>query len=492
MKNKNYLVLLVGLICLAGMLLPSCAKKDDKPLNTGQRKQDDNQNGGSDQSRIISFSDYDWLVKSSGDHTVGPGPNYFSDSEGNVWVDDEGKLHLKIKKESSIWYNSEVTLLQSLGYGHYVFQIDSRIDQLDKNIVAAVFLYKNDEKELDNEFSKWGEDENENAQFAVQPSSKTGNKDRFNIQMNDNSSITSIIHWEKDFVEFTVYKGAIGDTTVDNIIKRWIYEGADIPSEEDDPVAIINLWMFKGQPPSDQKEEELVVSTFKYFRGTKDKEDNNGLNLPDSLQSYFEGENYYLLYLDSVLEKGIDTKVVEDYRVNRSNTDSKFIYFSNSFKSVSSDGLNPFGLPDRKWVSLIVNGDATVSWAAGSLENTGTTDFTSITDDYVLHFAIKSEEKDAVYLLRAGFGENNGDDPTDIGAKIYLGDCDNCYADFPRDGEWYHFNIPVSELKTLNPNFSFENVVDENAHLLDFSVDGAPDAGTTLDLGAIFYYLPKD
>src|SRR5699024_75086 len=332
---------------------------------------------------------------SSGDHTVGPGPNYFSDSEGNVWVDDEGKLHLKIKKESSIWYNSEVTLLQSLGYGHYVFQIDSRIDQLDKNIVAAVFLYKNDEKELDNEFSKWGEDENENAQFAVQPSSKTGNKDRFNIQMNDNSSITSIIHWEKDFVEFTVYKGAIGDTTVDNIIKRWIYEGADIPSEEDDPVAIINLWMFKGQPPSDQKEEELVVSTFKYFRGTKDKEDNNGLNLPDSLQSYFEGENYYLLYLDSVLEKGIDTKVVEDYRVNRSNTDSKFIYFSNSFKSVSSDGLNPFGLPDRKWVSLIVNGDATVSWAAGSLENTGTTDFTSITDDYVLHFAIKSEEKDA-------------------------------------------------------------------------------------------------
>src|SRR5699024_1385942 len=137
MKNKNYWVLLVGLICLAGMILPSCARNDHEPLNTGQRKQDDNQNGGSDQSRIISFSDYDWLVKSSGDHTVGPGPNYFSDSEGNVWVDDEGKLHLKIKKESSIWYNSEVTLLQSLGYGHYVFQIDSRIDQLDKNIVAA-------------------------------------------------------------------------------------------------------------------------------------------------------------------------------------------------------------------------------------------------------------------------------------------------------------------------------------------------------------------
>lgn len=37
--------------------------------------------------KILLFSGYEWLVKSSV-ITVGPGPNYFSDSDENVWVDD--------------------------------------------------------------------------------------------------------------------------------------------------------------------------------------------------------------------------------------------------------------------------------------------------------------------------------------------------------------------------------------------------------------------
>lgn len=218
----------------------------------------------------------------------------------------------------------------------------------------------------------------------------------------------------------------------------------------------------------------------------------NELELVDSLRSYLEGSHYYLIYLDSVIEREIDSNVVKDYRVNIPGTKMKAFYFSSSFKSVSTEGDNPFGLADRAWMSLEVNGDAAVSWAAGSIENTGETDFTQITDDYVLHFSIKSEKKDATYLLRAGFGENNGDKSTDIGAKILLGDCDDCYADFPRDGKWYHFEIPVSKLKAQNSDFNFDHILDKKAHLFDFSIVGSPEAGTTLDLGAIFYYLPQE
>ena len=49
--------------------------------------------------RIISFSGYEWLVKTSANSksgTAGPGNNYFSNSKDNVWVDKKGWLHLKI------------------------------------------------------------------------------------------------------------------------------------------------------------------------------------------------------------------------------------------------------------------------------------------------------------------------------------------------------------------------------------------------------------
>lgn len=39
-------------------------------------------------SRLIGFGGYDWCVKRS-NRKVGPGPNYFSDSTNNVWVDTQ-------------------------------------------------------------------------------------------------------------------------------------------------------------------------------------------------------------------------------------------------------------------------------------------------------------------------------------------------------------------------------------------------------------------
>lgn len=227
-------------------------------------KQADNSDDNTNNSGILSFSGYEWIIRTTGDHQSGPGPNYFSNAQENVWVDNAGKLHMRITNNHGIWYCSEVTLLESLGYGHYLFQIQSRVDILDKNIIAALFLYKDDSREIDIEFAKWGNAHADNAQFVVQPSATYGNKERFDLQMNQ-KTITGIINWQKEAITFSVYAGAVDQPDASKLIKKWIYRGSDNPAESSDPAAKINFWLMDGIPPSDKKEAELIVSKFKYF-----------------------------------------------------------------------------------------------------------------------------------------------------------------------------------------------------------------------------------
>lgn len=122
----------------------------------------------------LEFSGYTWAVKESFDKHTGPGRNYFSGSKENVWVDEDGKLHLKLRYKNDRWYCSEVQMLKSLGYGKYVFFIDRLPQPLDKDVVIGLFMYdhtdtSNFHKEIDIEFSKWGKDVDLNTQYVIQP-----------------------------------------------------------------------------------------------------------------------------------------------------------------------------------------------------------------------------------------------------------------------------------------------------------------------------------
>ena len=85
-----------------------------------------------DGARVISFSGYEWVVSTSGEEKAGPGPNYFSDSRENVWVDDEGRLHLRITYREGRWNCARVELAKHTSYGKYVFYVSSRPDSLDR------------------------------------------------------------------------------------------------------------------------------------------------------------------------------------------------------------------------------------------------------------------------------------------------------------------------------------------------------------------------
>ena len=86
--------------------------------------------------RWISFSGYDWWVKTS-PGLVGPGPNYFSDSTNNVWLDAQGRLHLRITNRSNLWECAEVVTRRTFGYGSYRFELNSVVNNINPSVVLG-------------------------------------------------------------------------------------------------------------------------------------------------------------------------------------------------------------------------------------------------------------------------------------------------------------------------------------------------------------------
>lgn len=214
-----------------------------------------------DVHRVISFAGYRWLVKSSNGQKVAPGHNYFSDSHDNVWVDSKQRLHLRITHKDGKWNCAEVIMMKSYSYDDYTFHVDSRIDNLDKNVVGGLFTYQNDSSEIDIEFSKWSLDSNNNSQFVTQPGILVSNKRRFQLGLTDVPS-THHFKWTRDSIVFESYRGSDGQQPASsNIIQRWTYKGPYVPKDADETVRL-NLWLFRGAPPSDGKETEMVISGF--------------------------------------------------------------------------------------------------------------------------------------------------------------------------------------------------------------------------------------
>ena len=69
----------------------------------------------------------------------GPGPNNWD--ENNVWVDQDGYLHLKLTKQGDRRYCAEVLTKDRLGFGRHQFRVVGRVDRLDPKVVLGLFNY---------------------------------------------------------------------------------------------------------------------------------------------------------------------------------------------------------------------------------------------------------------------------------------------------------------------------------------------------------------
>jgi len=213
----------------------------------------------------LRFSGYDWIVKSSKDR-VGPGPNYFSDDKHSVFVDDRGRLHLLITHRDGHWYCAEVISTNSFGYGTYRFELEGNIDKLDPQIVLGMFTWNDaapyNHREIDIEVSRWGQDNNQNAQFVVQPYTRVQNIVRFQIPAGLSSSIHSFT-WTPNSV-FCQSVTDIGTNAGDasQVVQRHTFTH-DVPQAGGEN-ARINLWLMAGRAPNDGRDAEIIIRKFEF------------------------------------------------------------------------------------------------------------------------------------------------------------------------------------------------------------------------------------
>ena len=255
--------------------------------------------------RVITFSGYNWVVKYSGDSKKGPGPNYWSDSSDNVWVDSGGQLHLKITNRNGNWYCPEIYSDKTFGYGEYIFFVATRVDNMDKNVVGGLFTYEDrgettpKEHEIDIEFSTWNNTILQNNSLYVfqyriaDGDPETDNEtnkipsNHFNMHLNGEFS-THKFTWKNNYLHFQSYNGHYDNLpSKDYLIAEKTFDNSNIPSNttippESKEKVRMNLWLIDGQPPSDGKEVEIIIKKFE-FKGCE----------PHYETKCYEGDVYY-------------------------------------------------------------------------------------------------------------------------------------------------------------------------------------------------------
>ena len=217
------------------------------------------------------WSDREWEIKSSGLEFVGPGPNLFSDSTDNVWIDDQDRLHLKITRSRRSYYCAEVKSVEPLPYGTFRWMLESPVDNLDPNVVLGLFTWSDTSVfangEVDIEFSRWGDPIAPNAQYVVQPYYYPGHMFEFYLP----SGVVPTVHsftWTPTVVDFRSW-WVVSEPEVQ--LNAWTFLGSDLDTEPAIPLATgteharMNLWLFQGRRPISKKNQlEVIIGAFEW------------------------------------------------------------------------------------------------------------------------------------------------------------------------------------------------------------------------------------
>jgi Glycosyl hydrolases family 16 len=210
--------------------------------------------------KTLEFSSLKWKVRDDGKGS--PAANFWR--KDNVWVDEKGQLHLKIRKVGDVWTCAELQTTEAFLYGKFEFEIVGRIDELDKNIVLGLFKYPQEENrdgldEIDIEFSRWGKNDNSNGLFTVYSDQKS--------QPEKSKNFSFALVGERTTHSFTrtsesVYFQSFHGSRSGKKFADWKFESDNISKI---PMPIyLNFWLFRGQPPSDLQESEIIIKNVKF------------------------------------------------------------------------------------------------------------------------------------------------------------------------------------------------------------------------------------
>ena len=221
-------------------------------------------------SATITWAGHAWNV------TTGGMAGNNTGAAGNVVVDADGYLHLKIAQSGGTWTCAEMFSADTMGFGTYRWRVDAPVDKLDKNVVLGLFPYgpeggigADGTNEIDIEYARWGNSAWPNGNYTVYPNSgSTVGETTFNFTLTGTYT-TSSFAWTSTGIAFSSQEGlkAAGDNT--GIIKSWTYApsnpGVNIPQRAM-PLGM-NLWLCSGcgGAPSNGQSVDVTIRSFEFI-----------------------------------------------------------------------------------------------------------------------------------------------------------------------------------------------------------------------------------
>jgi len=259
----------------------SCKQSDPLPIPTPVETGD------------IFFSGYYWNIKNSNGTQVGPGPNRFANSSSNIWLDSNNYLHLKITKSNNIWSCAELISVKEFGYGRYIFTTGSDLTTLNEKVVFGLFSWddysfqKQANSEVDIEFARWNNaSDSLLLTYSAQPvwfDNAAPYPERTRKPQMQVSKLkgpcTHMFKWSSGKILWETYEG--NTYPGNNLLATWSFDSTNVarrkleggltsdaivvPAPSDSTNVRFNLWLLNGIAPSDNKEVEVVIKSFKFL-----------------------------------------------------------------------------------------------------------------------------------------------------------------------------------------------------------------------------------
>lgn len=208
----------------------------------------------------LNFSGYEWET-SAGPIFRSGSRNFFDPA--NVWMDDKGRLHLRISGSPGKWAGAELKLTRSLGYGTYKFHVPD-VSHLEPSAILTLIAWdgvgtESTRRELDVELGRWGNADNTNVNYVVQPYYIPTNFVNFRTPP---GPYTHSFRWEPGKVTFSTM-ARLGDTGEGRVMNQHVFTSG-VPSPDAQSVRISLHVFHQGHIPL-KNENEVIIDNFEYL-----------------------------------------------------------------------------------------------------------------------------------------------------------------------------------------------------------------------------------
>jgi len=213
-------------------------------------------------SFFVDFSGFTWRVRKVPSDRGGTVNAYHPD---NVFTDKSGALHLRILNRDGQWSCSEVNLTRSLGYGTYSFTVEDT-SRLEPSVVFGIFTWdfstdRENHREFDIDISRWGDPDNKNAEFLIQPNFVPANISRFNAPP---GTLKHTIVWEPGRI--TMATSRLSSPPGSPPVFQRVFT-SEVPTPGSESVRL-TFYVYR-KPTGDsltlQRPAEVVVDRFEYL-----------------------------------------------------------------------------------------------------------------------------------------------------------------------------------------------------------------------------------